>query len=492
MKIPETHFFIDPSAVSGLQAQLREQIVAAILARRFPPGARLPASRRLADHLAVARVTVNLAYQALEADGYLASRPRSGIYVSDDPPGLIDGARDPRRTPKRGVEPVDWAARLGPTPRPLLVEKPADWRSYPYPFVFGQIDDRLFPHDAWRDCARRALGKREFNDVAADMRAQDDPSLVAYTLSHGLPSRGLAVAHDEVLITMGAQNALWLAVQVLARAKAAQGLALRAAVEDPCYPEMRAILADVGAEIVTAPIDANGLDPALLPSGLDLVCVSPNHQAPTGATLPKARRQALLARAAADDFVVLEDDYDVEMQLTHPPSPALKALDLEDRVLYVGSYSKPLFPGLRLGCLAAPAAFIDATKAIRSVAMRHPPGVTQRAAAHFLALGHYNAHLQRLRRIYAERRAIAAAALREAGFQLASKETAGGSSLWVRAPNDLDSAALAAKARGVGVLIEAGAPFFAEAGPTPFFRMAISSIPTEKIAEGVRRLAASV
>lgn len=525
MRIPESHFFIDITARSGLQAQLREQIVAAILERRFAPQARLPASRRLADHLGIARVTVNLAYQALEADGYLASRTRSGVFVADDPPGLgmafegIEGpaaAKRPRmngaaRRASAEADPppaplgFDWPARLSAPEAPRRgVRKPPDWRSYPFPFVYGQVDDRLFPHNEWRDCARRALGKREFNDVAADMMTQDDPLLVAYTLSHGLPGRGVKARHEELLITLGAQNALWLAARVAAKALAggAEPLGrkrpLRVAIEDPGYAELSGILHDAlgqGAgpvEVLAIPIDGEGLDPARLPADLDLVCVSPSHHATTGATMPVARRRQLLALAEDRDFLIIEDDYDVEMRSARPPAPALKSEDAAGRVLYAGSYSKPLFPGLRLGYLVAPAPAIGAAKAIRSAVLRHPPGATQRAAAHFLALGHYNAHIQRLRRVFAERRKVAAEALSARGFEVLSPIAEGASSLWVRAADGVDSAALAERAAAKGVLIEAGDAFFADQRPTPHFRLAISSVASEKIEEGVRRLAECV
>jgi GntR family transcriptional regulator/MocR family aminotransferase len=476
--IPESLFFLDRAEPGGLQAQLRARIVAAILQRRFAPGARLPSTRRLAAHLDVARITVALVYQDLIADGYLESRARSGVFVADDPPGLIGAGS------RRAESGIDWSARLEPDPAGLeALEKPEDWRRHPYPFLFGQIDEALFPHAEWRDCARRALGRREFPEVAADAFARDDPLLVSHTLSHSLPARGVDAGHEELLITHGAQNALWLAVSALARGKPG----LRVAVEDPCYPELRAILRLAGASIVPAPVDADGLDPDALPPDVDLVCVTPSHQAPTGATLPEARRRALLARAAAEDFLILEDDYDFEMSFLRPPSPALKARDAAGRVLYAGSYSKPLFPGLRLGYLVAPAPLIRAARRLRGAASRHPPGMTQRTAAHFLALGHYNAHVARLRRAFAERRRVMEAALRGAGFLLPEVSSHGGASFWAATPRG-DSAGLAARARARGVLIEPGDAFFADGRATPHFRIAYSSVPLERIAAGVTRL----
>ncbi|MEL6978153.1 MAG: PLP-dependent aminotransferase family protein, partial [Pseudomonadota bacterium] len=453
----------------------------AILRRRFPPGARMPATRRLAAHLGVARITVALAYQELVADGYLITKPRSGVFVSNDPPGLMPAPKPV------SVGAVDWEARLGPLlGERARVRKPEDWRSYAYPFVYGQTDESLFPHDSWRDCARRALGRREFPEVAADASTRDDPRLVACTLSHSLPSRGVEAGQEELLITLGAQNALWLAAETLGRGL---GRPLRVAVEDPCYPELRDILRLSGAETHPAPVDSEGLDPEALPLGVDLVCVAPSHQAPTGASLSERRRKALLARASAEEFLILEDDYDFEMSFLRPPSPALKTFDIEGRVLYVGSYSKPLFPGLRLGYLVGPEPFIRAARALRSAAMRHPPGMTQRTVAHFLAFGHYNAHVARMKRAFAERRAAMQAALLTHGFSLPPMGGHGGASFWASAPADLDSEVLARRARRRGVLIEPGAAFYAAPRVTPLFRIAYSSASLAQIAPGVALLA---
>ena len=480
LRISESQFHLDRAHPSGLQGQLRERIVSAILRRRFPPGARMPATRRLAGHLGVARITISLVYQELMADGYLESRARSGVFVCDDPPGLLE------RPEAERISTIDWADRLAPEAAELsFVEKPEDWPRYPYPFVFGQVDEALFPLNEWRDCMRRSLGRREFHDIAADTAIRDDPRLVAYTLSHSLPARGVEAGHDELLITLGAQNALWLAVETLSRGRAPLGVA----IEDPCYPELRNILRLAGADIAPIPVDDEGLDPDALPQGLDLVCVSPSHQSPTGATMSETRRRALLTRARREEFIILEDDYDFEMSFLRPPSPALKAMDGDGRVLYAGSYSKPLFPGLRLGHLVGPRPFIDAARALRSVSLRHPPGVTQRAVAHFLALGHYNAHVARLRRVFAERRGVMAAALKRGGFQLADAASHGGSSFWARAPNDLDARVLAARAMEKGVLIEPGAPFFAARADAPYFRVSYSSTSSERIKAGVAALA---
>ena len=480
-QVPEDAFFLDRAAAASLQAQLREAVVSGVLTGRMPAGARLPSTRRLAQHLGVSRITVTLAYQELVAQGYLATEVRSAYVVS---------AAAPRPRVRRGAAailgpPPDWSARLtSELATRRRIEKPADWRSYPYPFIYGQMDMGLFDHGAWRDCARRALGRRDFEVVAGDAYGADDPELVDYIRRRTLPRRGVEAEADEILITLGAQHALWLAIRLLTRRPC------RAVFEEPGHPDIAAALRWNGAELTLLPVDEGGLPVERLPDAPDLVVVTPSHHAPTAATMPMARRLALLEAASARDFLIIEDDYDFEMSFLGPPSPALKSLDRAGRVLYVGSFSKALFPGLRLGYLVAPPPFAAEARRLRALMLRDPPGQMQRTVAHFLALGHYDALVRRMRQAFAERREVATRALEAADFVIAGAARFGGANLWVRAPGGVDSALLAERLLPKGVVIEPGAPFFDRLeGGTPFFRLAYSSISASRIAEGVRRIA---
>ena len=481
--IAETQIFLGEDTGASLQIRLREAISRAVWDGRFAPGDRLPATRALARHLGIARITVSLAYEDLVTAGYAVSRMRSGFFIAEDAPRRL-AVEEPAR---EGEAALDWAARLGPAPPALGPQaKPADWRRHRYPFVFGMPDDAGFPLEHWRASARQALGRRSFDAIADDFADRDDAMLVAEIVRRSLPGRGIAAAPAEVLVTHGATNALWLVANLLGAARPG----FVAAVEEPGYPDLRNLLLRLGAEVVPVPVDHMGLDPARLPERLDAVFVTPSHQAPTGVTMTMARRRALLDLAAARDFVVVEDDYDFETSYLRPHSPALKSLDREGRVLYVGSFSKSLFPGLRLGYLVAPAPVIARARALRTLEARHPPGLTQRAAAYFLALGYYNAYTNALRDRLAERRAVLLAALAEAGLGPASGNTFGGASLWIAAPEGVDTGALAARLKPEGVLIEPGAPFFADPDPPRhFMRLGFSAIGPERIPEGVARIA---
>ncbi|MGL5010825.1 MAG: PLP-dependent aminotransferase family protein, partial [Paracoccaceae bacterium] len=220
--------------------------------------------------------------------------------------------------------------------------------------------------------------------------------------------------------------------------------------------------------------------------GVDVVFTTASHHCPTNATMPLARRLALLAEASARDVVVVEDDYEFEMSFLRPASPSLKSLDGEGRVIHVGSFSKSLFPGLRLGYIVAPEGFIAEARALRAQVLRHPPGHLQRTAAYFLSLGHYDALINRMKQAYKRRRVVMAEAIAAHGLCVAGQGGFGGSSFWMQAPAGVDTGALAMTLREKGVLIEPGAAFFDGArGDHSHYRLAYSSIPASRIAEGI-------
>jgi GntR family transcriptional regulator / MocR family aminotransferase len=282
-------------------------------------------------------------------------------------------------------------------------------------------------------------------------------------------------------VTLGAQNALWIVIQLLL------GEGSHAVCENPCHPDIHASLTLSGARVTAVPVDAEGLPPERLPAGIDAVFVTPSHHAPTAVRMPIERRRRLLEMAERDDFVVVEDDYEFEMSFLEPPAPALRSLDRSGRVLYVGSFSKSLFPGLRLGYLVGPPPLIREARALRALMFRHPPGHLQRTVANFLALGYYDALIRRMRVEYANRHRIMAAALDREGLKIAGQANFGGTCFWIEGPKGLDADAFADALRADGVLIESGSPFFAgQAGPCRYFRMAYSSIPAERIEAGLQ------
>lgn len=483
MSISVETFFLDPSAEGTLQARIQQMVAQGILAGRFRPGERLPSSRKMAAHLGVSRITVTLAYTELVADDYLTSRGRSGYFVSDNAP---EPPAFPAQRFNTGT--VDWSRAIGQRFTPgLSLDKPADWADYRYPFIYGQTDKTLFDSANWRLCALRALGMRDFSALTSDYFDGDDPQLVDFIARQTLPRRGILANPDEILVTMGAQNALWLSAQVLLNSRR------RAAIEDPCYPALRTILTQSRCQLSIVQVDEDGLPPEDLPDQTDVVFTTPSHQCPTAATMSLERRQQLLDKAEAEDFVIVEDDYEFEMSFLKAPSPSLKSLDRNGRVIYVGSFSKSLFPGLRLGYLVGPAPFIREARALRATVLRHPPGHIQRTVSYYLSLGHYDALVRRMSKTYHERRQVMVDALDAHGLTIAGQGTYGGSSVWLRAPQGVNTTNLAEALRAQSVLVEPGAPFFAgETPPEEYLRLAYSSIPSSRIPDGIRLIAEEI
>ncbi len=480
MAIAVDTFFLKPDAPGTLQVQVQEMIAEGILSGRFRRGEKLPSSRKLATHLGVSRITITLAFTELVANDYLTSRGRSGYFVSENAP--IPPSYKPRQ---RSTTTKDWDAAIartftgGDTPR-----RPKDWRDYRYTFIYGQADPSLFDHTNWRQCALRALGARDFTALANDQYDQDDPLLVEYIARNSLPRRGVVARPEEILITMGAQNALWLTAQILLSKDR------KAALEDPTYYTLRDQLMDTGCAMDLVPVDADGMPPDQITDDTDVIFVTPSHHSPTTVNMPQARRKALLDHARKIDAVVVEDDYEFEMSFLKAPTPALKSLDTDDRVIYVGSFSKSLFPGLRLGYLVGPEPFIRQARALRASVLRHPPGHIQRTVAYFLSLGHYDAQIRRISKVLHDRRMCLDTAIQQYGLTIAGGGLYGGSALWMRAPEGVDMADVAADLRRQSVLVEPGAPFFAvDNRHHNYYRIGYSSIEAQQIAPGLELLA---
>jgi GntR family transcriptional regulator/MocR family aminotransferase len=480
MGIPVETFFLNPEAQGTLQAQIQQLIAAGILSGRFLIGEKLPSSRALARHLGVSRITVTLAYTELLANDYLTSRGRSGYFVSDNAPV------PPVFAPQPSVEDrVDWTRAIarrftgGDTPR-----KPENWRSLRYPFIYGQADPTLFDHANWRLSALRALGQKDFVSLTTDQYDRDDPLLVEFIARNTLPRRGITARPEEILITLGAQNALWLAVRLLLNRRR------QVAIEDPCYYALRDLLVQARSRLVPIRVDGDGLPPEAIPDGTDVIFTTPSHQSPTAATMPLARRHALLDRARELDALIVEDDYEFEMAYLHTPLPSLKSLDRDGRVIHIGSFSKSLFPGLRLGFLVGSEPFIREARALRASVLRHPPGHIQRTAAYFLSLGHYDAQIRRMGAALHDRRRALESAVARHGLTVAGRGFFGGSSVWMRAPDHVDTSALAERLHADSVMIEPGAAFFAGPDrPLNYYRLGFSSIPAARIEAGIERIA---
>ena len=448
-----------------LRGQLESGLRAAIRAGRLAPGARLPATRVLAQDLGVSRRLVVEAFEQLRAEGYLEGRTGAGTFVRAGDDGNGNATAEP--------SPV-----APPPPRAALH----------YDFFPGAPDLAGFPRAEWLRATREALRRMPDRALgypdprgASELRAQ----LAAYLAR----VRGVVAEPEHVVVSGGAQQAFTLIGTAL---RAALGRAPVIAVEDPGMPRHRLQLAELGAEIVPVPVDADGLRVDLLvTTGADAVLSTPAHQSPTGVALSSDRRGALVAWARGGR-VVIEDDYDAEFRYDRTPLGALQGL-APDHVVYVGSTSKTLAPGLRLGWVVAPGRLVQPIARARLMDDAGSPMIDQYALAELIDSGAYDRHLRAARRRYTARRDTLVATLVKHLPGARVQGVAAGLHALVRPPEPVDEAALmgAAAARSVGVY-PAGWAYAVPRSDGGAVVLGYATLPEPAIREGVRRLAEAV
>lgn len=459
-----------------LSVQIYRQLLDAVLDGRLRSGERLPSTRALARRLDVSRNTVAVAYELLAAEGVLAGRAGAGSFVSAEP--LRRGQA--RRAPSGAVLPRDvWRSIPAPMDRPR--------NAAAYDFSVGTPDPALFPFATWR-----RLVASEFRSSTAQSAIYGDPGghagLRAAIARHVGVSRAVrAVAHD-VIVTQGAQQAFDLIGRVLI----SEGTCV--AVEEPGYPYARLLFRSLNAHVVGVPVDDDGLEVDAIPANARLVYVTPSHQFPRGTVMSLHRRTALLAWAERRGAVVIEDDYDSEFRFDGRPLDPLQSLDRTGRVIYVGSFSKVLLPTLRLGFLIAPASLQPALLAAKQLADWHGELATQAALARFIDQGLLARHIRRVAREYASRHAqIADSVEHRFGRWLRLIPAAAG--LHVAAEvgpgKSVDIVQAVQRAEERGVRVGTLADFYAGTPARAGLVLGYGAIPSSRIDEGIRHLAAS-
>ena len=480
----EALIFLDDRSEMNLQGQIRQKLVELILGKIFPQGQRLPSSRKLSKQLGVSRNTVVLAYQQLIDEGYLISNERSGIYVNDSIfDSFVEGAQNLSGIHQKTTV---WLQRF--KKRAPRDGKPSFTSLNPrilYSFVDDQYDASLFPVNEWREANRLALGVREIRRWSGGHGDSDDPMLVEEIRTKILPRRGISARPEEILITVGTQNALYLLCELLVDQQTV------VAVEEPGYPELRDLLLSKNSGVVHQQLDRDGM---IVNSDLDrcdIVVVTPSHQVPTAVTMSVQRRLTLLEKANQEDFLIIEDDFECESNFLGQPHPALKSMDDAQRVIYVSSLSKVLAPGVRLGFMVAPVEVINEARNLRRLMLRFPALNNQRTAAFFLSLGHYDAALLRLGHTFKARWT----ALRDAlnhyfPNSIHTSPASGGTTYWIKGPEELDVTYLTGEAARHGILIEPVDVYFATQDyPRNCFRLAVTGLPENKIRPAVKSLA---
>jgi GntR family transcriptional regulator / MocR family aminotransferase len=373
----------------ALAHELHQQLRAAILDGRLAAGSQLPATRRVAAALRVARNTVVTAYDLLVAEGYAIPRTGAKATVANV------AARRPvrqRRVAQRLEDP-----RLNPTWRTPFMSGSGTSRAA-RGFQLGEPEHRYFPHDIWRRLSAHALrgwAKGPFTHPESEGIAPLREAIAQHTAF----SRAVACTKDDVVVTGGAQQAFDLLARLLITSNRT-----KVAVEEPGYPPLRAALIAAGGQLVPIPVDDEGLRVEQLPSDVRIVCVTPSHQFPSGAALSLRRRMMLLDFARSRDAVIIEDDYDGEFRYGGRPLDALQTLDRDALVFYVGTFSKSLFPSLRKGFVVVPPWARSALIALKQRADWHCDPITQLTLAAFIRDGHLARYVRRMQSIYAARR----------------------------------------------------------------------------------------
>ena len=403
--VPTTLVQLDPGAAAPAYRQIGDSLREAIVAGRLAAGAPIPGTRLLASDLGVSRNTVNAALAQLLAEGYVVARPRAGTFVNGRLPDALMAVGAPRVRERR----TDRAAAGARRPQPRRSNRSLALAALPLaagrslvqparPFQSGVPALEAFPWATWArllgQCTRRTgAALSGYGSVLGHLPLREAIA------AHVSAARGARCAAEQVLVTTGAQQGLDLVARVLVDPGDAVW------VEDPGYPAARGVFVAAGARVVPVALDAEGLRlPGPGAAAPRLIYVTPSRQYPTGVTMSAARRLALLQRADADGAWIVEDDYDSEFRYASRPLNCLQGLDEGGRVIYVGTFSKTLFPGLRLGYLIVPDGLVDAFGEARAVSDRQPAGIEQAALAEFIRLGHFARHVRRMRALYEERR----------------------------------------------------------------------------------------
>jgi GntR family transcriptional regulator / MocR family aminotransferase len=479
---------LTPDGPIPLHRQLYEGLREAILTRRLSPGMRLPSTRTLARELGISRYTVVDAFRQLCAEGYVEGKVGAGTCVTrtlpDDllrPALPAISASVPMRERRPRSQRSEGQMALG---RPLLSTRPNPPR-HTQPFQVGVPALDAFPGDLWgRLVARHARA------MPVSMHGYQDPAgyapLRRAIASYLAAARGVHCTAEQVIVVNGSQQGIALTAQVLLDPGGAVWM------EDPGYPGAKGALLGAGARLIPVPIDAEGLDveagTARCP-GACLAFVTPSHQCPLGVTMSLNRRLALLEWAREAGAWVIEDDYDSEYRYVGRPLAALQGLDAAGRVIYAGTFSKVLFPALRLGYLVVPGDLLEAFAVARLFADMHPPLLEQAVLAEFMTEGHFARHIRRMRLLYAERQAALVEAARSLSAWLDVRASEAGMHLLGWLPEGSDDQAIAQLAARHQVIAHPLSLHYIEPSEHRALLLGYASVPIPAIREGVRRLA---
>jgi GntR family transcriptional regulator/MocR family aminotransferase len=419
--------FFDPTtprpefaSTAPIYQQLYDYLRTAMLSGQLKSGTRLPSTRALADELGVSRNTVLSAYDQLFAEGYLETVSGRGTFVTGTlPDAVLTPQRNGRGKPpngKRQHQPSQRAATLLSIPG---MPNPSSVHTSKMAFQTGMPALDQFPYELWTKVLTKQTRALHPTSLMYQDRAGYRPLREAIA-DHVLLSRQVRCSPDQVIIVAGSQEGIYLAASVLLDPGD------EVWIEDPGYLGANRALTAAEANLIPIPVDAQGLN---VEAGIarsphaKMVYLTPSHQFPLGVTLSLRRRLDLLAWAKANNAYLLEDDYDSEFRFAGRPLASLQGLDDSESVIYVGTFSKVMFPSLRLGYIIVPPALVDAFVEFRGAVDYHPAILEQAALAEFITEGHYLRHIRRMRSLYATRRDLLIDALKDTPLEIDAPET---------------------------------------------------------------------
>ena len=460
-----------------LYTQVYAGLRSAILSGVLPAGGRLPSTRDLAGQLGISRTVVLLAYDQLLAEGFAEGRHGSGTYV----------ARTLQFSP---LKRLDKPARFPLSRFGKAASDAAEALTFParrrsplrYDFAFGRSDTSMFPFAAWHRILMRHAATIPVRGLAYGPAAGSEALRDAIS-SHVRRSRAVVCDSSQVIIVNGAQQALDLIARVLVE----PGTSV--ALEEPQYRGTREVLLAAGARLISVSVDREGLDPTKLPGHAKLVFVTPSHQFPTGAVLPLARRLALLEWARRKDAIVVENDYDGEFHYAGHPIESLQGLDTEGRTIYVGTFSRTIFPALRIGYLIAPKSVVRTFSTAKWLCDQHSATLEQQALAEFISSGLYERYLRRLRRRNAIRREVLLEGISKhlaPRVEMTGDQSGAHVVLWPS--KRISEAAAIARAAAVDVGIYGTAHCYLDPPPRTGLVLGYANLNEREIREGISRL----
>jgi GntR family transcriptional regulator/MocR family aminotransferase len=477
---------IDRSASESLVSQVYSGIRQAIEQETLGPGDRLPSTREFARQLGITRFTVDDAYARLVSEGYLEARHGSGTYVAEHVhmPQPASGSVPTPISTRRQLS--TWASRLRPEPPSETSPNAVDFN-----FLSGTPALDQLPTAIWQRLIRREARDQAAADFTYGYTA-GLPALREAIASWVARSRGVTCTADQVLVTSGAQQSMDLVMRMLLDPGS------KVVVEDPCYRFVRRVASLTGASIIPIRVDGEGLDTDRLPESdpnIRLACITPSHQYPTGAILPLSRRLDLLAWAGRTGALIYEDDYDGELRYDSRPVPALAALATAgngpNNVIYSGSFSKVLFPALRLGYIILPPDLVGPFSDAKATVDRHAPTLNQAVVAAFITEGHFERHLVRMRRLYSRRHdaLISAMETHLAGIAFRDESMhSAGLHILTRFVVDMTETELEELAFAHGIGFEGAGKCYITPPTKPHIFMGYAALPEEDIHAGIARL----